>query len=52
MPNRLVASANGKNKALDAWLEAQGRPYEVRVTVKPADAPEGFVPVLLEDVRA
>lgn len=33
------------NKKLDAWLKSKGSPYEVRVTMKPADAKPGFVPV-------
>lgn len=33
------------NKALDRWLEDTEAPYEVLVTMKPDDAPKGFVPV-------
>lgn len=33
------------NRTLDRWLEKTKAPYRVQVTMKPDDAPPGFVPV-------
>lgn len=42
---RVLGDNKYNNKTLDAWLEENGRPFEVEVKLKPADAKPGFVPV-------